>query len=184
VLLAAAHSVVESWNSTGEGTPHDFVRDVLARAVIHLDEIEIKIDPQRLLARLLGDQARPASARLADGDEQMIRIAVAVKLRKHGSEVKLIVNGADNRVGALRPNPVLVKAVARAHSWMDQLVTGSAASIRQIAKANDMQYRYISKVLRLAFVAPKIIEAILAGRQSDDITFARLISGLPLAWPT
>jgi len=45
-----------------------------------------------------------------------------------------------------------------------------------------MNHRYVDKVLRCAFLAPDIVEAILDGRQPPDLSFAKLISNLPLDW--
>jgi hypothetical protein len=37
-------------------------------------------------------------------------------------------------------------------------------------------------MLRLAYLAPDIVEAISEGRQPRSLTLAKLISPLPLAW--
>ena len=40
-----------------------------------------------------------------------------------------------------------------------------------------------TRILRLAYLAPDIIEAILAGRQPGELTLARLLKiDLPLDW--
>ena len=41
---------------------------------------------------------------------------------------------------------------------------------------------YAARILKLAFLAPDIIEAILAGKQPRSLTLKRLLRGIPLSW--
>lgn len=67
---------------------------------------------------------------------------------------------------------------------MDDLVTGNAGSIRDIALRASMDESDVSRFLPLAFLAPDIVEAIVAGKQPVDLTTERLkrIRSLPHAW--
>jgi site-specific DNA recombinase len=40
----------------------------------------------------------------------------------------------------------------------------------------------VSRVLRLAFLAPDIIERILGGSQPAELTLGGLLRGIPLEW--
>jgi site-specific DNA recombinase len=52
-----------------------------------------------------------------------------------------------------------------------------------LARADDCTTRYVTRILKLAYLAPDIIEAILAGRQPCDLSLARLLkTDLPLDW--
>lgn len=43
--------------------------------------------------------------------------------------------------------------------------------------------RYVAHIMRLAFLAPDIVEAILDGRQPADLELERLLRGIPVGWP-
>jgi hypothetical protein len=60
-----------------------------------------------------------------------------------------------------------------------------AASVGAIAREEGVTQSYVARVMRLAFLAPDITQAILDGRQPDQVTANRLVlwSQLPLAWP-
>ncbi len=62
--------------------------------------------------------------------------------------------------------------------------SGQASSIRDFAVKVDSNERYVARVLTLRFLAPKIIETILMGRQPTELTIDRLIkrTRLPLDW--
>jgi hypothetical protein len=77
----------------------------------------------------------------------------------------------------------LLKAVARAHCWFDDLVRGR--SMVEIAKRNGVGKQYVSRLIRLAFLAPEIVERIVASRQPPELTAQVLRTGrfnLPVDW--
>jgi hypothetical protein len=76
----------------------------------------------------------------------------------------------------------LIKALARAHGWYEKVVQGKAFDMRSLARDAGLTERYVGKVFRSAFLAPDIVEAILAGRQPHDLNFDKLCQNLPLSW--
>ena len=83
-----------------------------------------------------------------------------------------------------KDDPALTKAVARAHKWFGDLASGRARSLAELAKAEGLSDRYVSRLVLLAFLAPKIVEAILAGTQPVELTAEILTkrADLPLSW--
>jgi hypothetical protein len=122
-------------------------------------------------------------APLGDGLET-IRYSIPMHIRRRGVEMRLVIEGADKGAQASRPDPALTKAVARAHKWFDDVLSGRASSFAAIAQAEGMSDRYVGRLLPLAFLAPDIVEAILAGNQPVDLTAETLLrrTDLPLAW--
>jgi hypothetical protein len=54
--------------------------------------------------------------------------------------------------------------------------------LRSLARDAALTERYVGKVFRCAFLAPDIVEAILAGRQPQDLNFEKLCQNVPLNW--
>ena len=54
--------------------------------------------------------------------------------------------------------------------------------MRSLARDAGLTERYVGKVFRCAFLAPDIVEAILAGRQPHDLNFHKLCHDIPLSW--
>jgi hypothetical protein len=81
-------------------------------------------------------------------------------------------------------DPVLVSTITKAHAWFAQLVSGDAISINDIAQQQSVPANEISRLLPLAFLAPDIVEAIMAGRQPPELTARHLkrFDNLPLDW--
>jgi nitroreductase len=72
---------------------------------------------------------------------------------------------------------VALTALARAWRWQRMLDDGVCASVSEIGEAEN-----ISRILRLALLAPDIVEAILAGRRHQGMMLEQLERPLPASW--
>jgi hypothetical protein len=59
---------------------------------------------------------------------------------------------------------------------------GAYATVSDIGDAENISKSYVSRILRLALLAPDIIEAILAGRTDQSLMLERLERPLPACW--
>jgi hypothetical protein len=59
---------------------------------------------------------------------------------------------------------------------------GDYKTIEEIAEAENINPSYVSWVLRMKLLVPKIVEAILAGRQPEGLTMARAMQPFPIEW--
>ncbi len=66
--------------------------------------------------------------------------------------------------------------------WHNALLTGEVASIPEIARNESVTRNYIGELIRFAFLAPDIIEAILQGKVPATLSVAKLRKGFPLDW--
>lgn len=116
-----------------------------------------------------------------DKEEKQIVLEIAAELKRLGREKKLIVAA---HAPVTNADPVLIKAIVKAHKWFAMLKSGDLKSISEIARLEDAPRTYISRLIPLAFLAPDITEAILSGRQPVALTLDRLLDvmPLPLAW--
>jgi site-specific DNA recombinase len=82
------------------------------------------------------------------------------------------------------PDPVLHKAAGRTYAWLQSLQAGQVSSVTEIATAENLAGSYITRVLRIAYLAPDIIEAIVAGKEPPELTANRLVrlKNLPVDW--
>tara|TARA_R110002110_G_scaffold415092_1_gene647860 strand:+ start:1448 stop:1966 length:519 start_codon:yes stop_codon:yes gene_type:complete len=122
-------------------------------------------------------------SQLTDTEVARIEHRVPLQIRKRGVEMKLVIeNGVSGKTA--QPDPSLIKAVTRAHHWMEALRSGHQPSQAAIADVEGVSRRYVGLLLPLAFLAPDIVETILAGRQPVDLTAEKLIKQveLPLEW--
>lgn len=118
----------------------------------------------------------------SQGSEMVITRSFPMQLKRRGVELRLIVGDHDRSAGAV--NLSLLKAVARAHRWFDELTTEKAKSLAQIATREGLGVRYVGRLIRLAFLAPDIVESIMRGRQPMNLTAEALTRRveIPFEW--
>jgi site-specific DNA recombinase len=61
-------------------------------------------------------------------------------------------------------DPALLKALAQARVWFDELVSDRVRSLAELARIEGIAKRYVERLAHLAFVAPAIVEAICQGQ--------------------
>ena len=115
--------------------------------------------------------------------DDVVRVQVPFAIRKRGGR-KLVVVPAGTAAVPPRPqvDNAMIKAIARAFRWQKMLESGRYATIKEIAKAEKIDPSYVSRVLRLALLAPPTVEAILNGRVDVALTLAEAMAPFPVAW--
>jgi hypothetical protein len=81
-----------------------------------------------------------------------------------------------------QPDGTLIKALARAWRWQRLLDEGVYTSITEISEAEDIGKSYVSRILRLALLAPSIVEQIREGRADRALMLQDLEQPLSAAW--
>src|ERR1035437_7481480 len=92
--------------------------------------------------------------------------------------MRLVIQGS--RAPAPLADLALIKAIARGRLWSDDLLAGRVASVAVIAKREGVLPNYVRRLIRLAFLAPKIVEAIAAGHQPPELTAKALTERIEL----
>ena len=83
---------------------------------------------------------------------------------------------------ARAPNPQLVQAVVRAHTWVRLLSDGTHKNIESLAQSVRVHPKIIRNGIRMAFLAPTITKAILDGEQPPGLSLKDFIGAVPLSW--
>ena len=107
---------------------------------------------------------------------------VPLTMKKRGVELRLVIPNEPS--SSSKVDTVLLKSIARAQRWFDQLLAGEVKSLAAIAAREGLNYRFVGKIIRLAFLAPEIVEAIAEGRQPPELSTELLTKRirLPLDW--
>jgi len=81
-----------------------------------------------------------------------------------------------------RADPALVKALARAFRYQRMLDQGRYASITEMAAAEQIDRGYLGRLIKLALLAPDIVEAMLEAQWAESPSLPTLMSPFPIEW--
>src|SRR5918998_3673582 len=113
-----------------------------------------------------------------------ITVRVPLAIRRRPGRRTVVTPAWEGGEAALptRADPALVKALARAFRYQRLLDEGRYASISEMAAAERIERGYLGSLLRLTLLAPDIVEAILDGRQPEELGLPRLMEPFSLEW--
>ena len=144
-----------------------------------IERIQLSRESFNLLLKL------PLALTEPDGVASPVKLLLArlvpLRMKRRGVEMRIVLEGDST------PNRVdlpLLKAVARARRWADDLVSGKVRSVSDLARREGIDGRSVRRLIPLGFLSPRIIEAIAEGRQPVELTVEALTRriDLPLLW--
>jgi hypothetical protein len=155
----------------------EFLQASIRRIELAASSITIQLT-RRGLAKVLGIE----TARLDEGPDDAVTLTAPIQLRRRGVEAKLVIANPGRTRGVRDPR--LCRLIVQAHRWFNQLASSETASVRAIARQENIHECDVSRNLRLAFLAPDIVEAILDGHQPVELTTETLrrLPRLPTDW--
>ena len=84
-----------------------------------------------------------------------------------------------------RRDPALLQAVAKAHLWWGWVKSGEVKSLTEIARLEGIDKPKVTRLLRLAFLSPRLVRRIRDGEQPAGVTVKTRARepDLPRLWP-
>jgi DNA invertase Pin-like site-specific DNA recombinase len=146
--------------------------DLIARADLHDDRLDLQLDLSALL-QPHGDVHQPLAH----------TVSIAMTRVRRGKDVRLVL-ADDTNVVKSAADPALIKLLATARgAWTAMLAAGDT-SLDDVAKAQGYSADYFTHLLRLATLAPCIVQSIVEGRQPIMVTRKHLsrMKNIPIAW--
>jgi DNA invertase Pin-like site-specific DNA recombinase len=171
----SAHQLKEAlWNAKqletqmeAAATRREAVHRMVSRVLVSDTELNVEVK----LSAVLPEGAAPARG-------VPHRLKMPIELIRRNGETAVVVAG-DSR-HATKPDPVLVKAIARGITWFEQLAFGRVETVSAIAKRERVTDRYVSRMIELAFLSPRIVEAAVSGVAKIKVSTKKLVLGLEL----
>jgi len=117
----------------------------------------------------------------ASTDRLSLKKLLPMQMKRRGVEMRMVLEGDST---PSRVDLPLLKAVARARRWSQDLIAGRVQSVDELAKRERLDGRSLRRLLQLGFLSPRIVEAIAEGHQPLDLTVIGLTRriDLPLLW--
>ncbi|MGE3150508.1 MAG: hypothetical protein AB7K04_15740, partial [Pseudorhodoplanes sp.] len=128
------------------------LQELVERVDVLDDAIRVECDAAALAARVLPGSAVRAGVTLMLSSE--------VELQRTGMAMRLVqTSGAGVTTAA---SPMAIKLILKARRWWHILRT-EQISIADLARRENATRSYMCRIVRLAFLAPTVVDAIIAG---------------------
>ena len=109
---------------------------------------------------------------------------IKMTFRRRGGRTLIV--RPDGSRGVVRPEATIdntmIKVIARGFRWQRLLYDGTYATIEDLAAAEKINPSYVSRILRLAYLSPVIVQAILDGKHPAWLTRRQLLAPFPTDW--
>ena len=117
-------------------------------------------------------------------DGSILIVRIPMRFHRRGGRKRIVAPDGSAIVPSSKPYPdgTLVKALARAWRWQRMLDEGIYTTVSEIGDAEKISKSYVSRILRLALLAPDVVEEILAGTADQALVLERLERPLPTDW--
>jgi len=101
---------------------------------------------------------------------------------RHGNDAKLIVGEPSTKQGKV--DPQLIVLLRDAHRAQTLALGKPKLSLDQLAKLFGRSTERYKRLLRLSYLSPKLVQAVINGEQPARITnrFLQNLDGIPLSW--
>jgi DNA invertase Pin-like site-specific DNA recombinase len=155
------------------------VQALLARIVrtveVHQDSVKLS---------LAGDALRDAlglSAKEASPSD--LQIDLPVRIKRSGKVVRLVLDNGHPAIGE-KIDTNLLAAVAKGRRLWQQLQANPDITLADLARTHCLSKSYAHRIVRLAFLSPAIIQAIMDGTKSAELTLDLLkdVKLISLSW--
>ena len=177
-LRTQAAALAEGWEAMMPTAKKELLRASVSRITASQSEVQIEIDRPGLAATLGISKENV----LACGATGSVCVAVDARFKRLGGETRLILGGTLCDSPAGHPDAKIVEALAHANKWARDFETTAEFSIRKVAAEAGYSETRAFRILRLAYLAPDIVEAILAGRQPRRLSLRAMLQGVPQSW--
>lgn len=173
VLLEDFNAV---WAELFPAEQRKIIELLINKITVHLDKVEIEFLPFGIidLAKRLGykEQLLKTSK---EYKPNTIEIPYNFQTKKG---YKFMVTPDEFNIDDARPkfDSSMIKAITRGFEWQEMLDKGKFKSITELSEKEGMERTYLSKLLRLRFLSPDIIDAILTGKQPKALCLTNLFN--------
>jgi hypothetical protein len=176
-VRTAAKTSVEGWSKLQFSQQREFVRSAVKRVIIAGRRMHIEVAMRTLMGSLLGQKIKAESTPAPD--REILTLSADLQIFKRGCETRIVTPDSSTERA---PVQSIVKAIAQSHDWYKKIVSGQIPNIAQLVQTSGLSLAYVRRILQCANIAPPIVERILKGRHSPDLTLRTVVRRPPLQW--
>ena len=168
-VLDRSAKLAERWTKLASRELRERVRSLVQHIQIGEAQILVWLNRTAIVSSVMPD-APPKPTECMPAVEPFV-LSITASLRRAGKGVRLVIgNGAAKAI-----DDGLASLIARATATRNMFLAGRDDSIDAMASRFGVRRDNVAVLVRLSFLSPEIVRAILAGQQPVELTPTRLV---------
>jgi hypothetical protein len=111
-----------------------------------------------------------------------MRVFIPLTIRKRNGRPKILPPADMMPTNDDGVDPHVLKAIAKAWSWRRKLEGGTVGTMSDIAETEGVTPPYVGRMLKLAYLAPAVLEKLLIARIAPTVSVKDLAAVAELPW--
>lgn len=110
------------------------------------------------------------------------RVFIPLTYRRRNGRPKILPPEPEINFQSRTQDPHILRALGRAWAWRRKLESGEATTIHDIAMVEKVTDRFVSRIMRLAYLSPGVLERLLIWREPPAVSVNELVNATYLPW--
>ncbi len=181
-IVEDAHALAASWSELTPDRKRAILCRLIDRVIARPDTIDVAVRPT-VIADVTAETFEPIERAQATSDQAPIVLSIPARLKRVGMETKLVLDGPPGR-SPREPDRSLLRLIAQAHRYREIMMTAQGKTVAELAASVGVGSSYYTRLVKLSFLSPDVIHAILRGRQRLELNAKRLARypAVPVNW--
>lgn len=111
-----------------------------------------------------------------------IRVVIPLKIKHRNGRPRIVPPADHDVVDEPTPDPRTLRAIARAWDWRRRLGRGEAATLSDIAQADQVTLTFVGRYIRLAYLSPMVLQRLLIYRRPSALPLDKLTAAAQAPW--
>jgi hypothetical protein len=182
-IVKQAADLAGRWRDLEPLEKRRILQNLIHRIEVGRESVRIQVWPHRIPEAVDPDAEAMRTDQAAAGLEPTLDLTVPARLKRVGMETKLLIDGAGGGPRGT-PDRSMLRLLAQAHRYRQIMLEAQGRTMRDLAREAGVGRPYFSRIVRLGFLAPDVVKAVLRDRHPPDLTAKRLSlhTKLPIAW--
>ena len=115
-------------------------------------------------------------------EPETLRVHIPLTMRNRGGRPRILPPKEIEVAMERGQDARLLRAIGRAWDWRRRLERGDVATIADLAREEGISDRYVSRVIRLAWLSPSVLERLVLRREPTVLSIFDLCGVAELPW--
>lgn len=113
---------------------------------------------------------------------ETVRIVIPLQLRHKNGRPKIMPPADYATCEDHAQDPHILRAIGKAWAWRRRMEAGEFTTVRDLARAEKLADRFVSRRMRLAYLSPAVLRRLLLHCEAPAATITDLVAAASLPW--